>query len=40
MVADGWQRDVLQYLREDGDLTAYLFRCRQCGAQVAYADAG
>ena len=39
MVADGWPEDVLPNLRIDGDLTAYLFRCRHCGTDLAYADA-
>jgi uncharacterized protein CbrC (UPF0167 family) len=39
VLADGWTRDVLQYVSKDGDLTGYLFRCRHCGVRVAYADA-
>lgn len=35
---DGWPEDVLPSLRPDGDLTAYLFRCRHCGQFLAYAD--
>ncbi|WP_101789142.1 CbrC family protein [Nonomuraea indica] len=30
--------DFLAALDEDGDPTAYLFRCRTCGAHLAYAD--
>ncbi len=39
LVADGWPEDVHQYLSVDGDLVAYLFRCRTCGTDLAYADA-
>ena len=35
---DGWSDDVLQYLHPEGDLAAYLFRCRHCGEFLAYAD--
>jgi uncharacterized protein len=39
LVADGWNEDALRHLHADGDLTAYLFRCRHCGRDLAYADA-
>lgn len=39
LLRDGWPDDVLQYLHPDGDLTAYLFRCRHCNELLAYADA-
>lgn len=39
LVADGWNEEHLQYMSADGDLTGYLFRCRHCGTQLAYADA-
>lgn len=39
LAADGWDSEILQYMRADGDLTGYLFRCRHCGTKLAYADA-
>lgn len=39
LAADGWPPEHLQYMRSDGDLTGYLFRCRHCGTELAYADA-
>ncbi|KQV74638.1 hypothetical protein ASC61_06260 [Aeromicrobium sp. Root344] len=39
LVAEGWREDALPRLSVDGDLVAYLFRCRHCGAHLAYADA-
>lgn len=39
LIADGWPADVLPHMSADGDLTGYLFRCLQCGTQLAYADA-
>lgn len=39
LVDDGWSEEHLRYMSADGDLTGYLFRCRHCGTQLAYADA-
>jgi len=39
ITADDWSEDVLRHMSPDGDLTGYLFRCRQCGTFLAYADA-
>ena len=39
LVADGWSEEHLRYMSANGDLTGYLFRCRHCGTQLAYADA-
>jgi uncharacterized protein CbrC (UPF0167 family) len=39
IAGDGWAEDALRHMRADGDLTGYLFRCRHCGAYLAYADA-
>ena len=38
LLVDGWREDDLRYLRADGDHTGYLFRCRHCGAAMAYMD--
>ncbi|MEV0291813.1 CbrC family protein [Kribbella sp. NPDC050820] len=38
LLVEGWREDVLPHLSADGDLTAYLFRCRHCGQGLAYAD--
>ncbi|WP_338087909.1 CbrC family protein [Nocardioides lijunqiniae] len=38
MLRDGWTEDALQHLSPEGDLTAYLFRCRRCREFLAYAD--
>lgn len=32
-------REQLVWLRRDGDLTGYLFRCLHCGRHLAYSDA-
>jgi uncharacterized protein CbrC (UPF0167 family) len=37
LTVEGW-REELRFMRADGDLTGYLFRCRRCGTGLAYAD--
>jgi uncharacterized protein len=39
LAEDGWNPEHLQHMSVDGDLTGYLFRCRQCETKLAYADA-
>jgi len=39
VLADGWPVETLRDFTKDGDITAYLFRCRHCGVYLAYADA-
>jgi hypothetical protein len=39
IVEDGWGADALPAMHADGDLSAYLFRCRHCGRHLAHADA-
>ncbi|WP_205750275.1 CbrC family protein [Diaphorobacter sp. HDW4B] len=36
---DGCDESTLPLITEDGDLSAYLFRCLHCGVHLAYADA-
>ncbi|GGF30955.1 UPF0167 protein [Marmoricola endophyticus] len=38
LVAAGWDETDVDQMRADGDLSAYLFRCRHCGTGLAYAD--
>ncbi len=35
---DGWLEEYLHSLDRDGEPTAYLFRCRHCGAYRGYSD--
>lgn len=37
--ADGWPEELMERMDPDGRITAYLFRCRACGAELVYADA-
>lgn len=36
--SDGVDDELLRHLHPDGDATAYLFRCRHCHTNLAYAD--
>lgn len=38
LTVEGWREEELRFMRADGDLTGYLFRCRRCGTGLAYAD--
>jgi uncharacterized protein len=38
-IDDADARQQLAWLRRDGDLTGYLFRCLHCGRHLAYSDA-
>ena len=38
-LTDGFlNEESVTFIRADGDLTGYLFRCRHCGVKLAYAD--
>lgn len=39
LIDEGWDTEAQLLMRADGDLTAYLFRCRHCGRHLAQADA-
>jgi uncharacterized protein CbrC (UPF0167 family) len=40
LLVEGWREEELRFMSVTGELTGYLFRCRHCGAGLAYADNG